>query len=62
MSHLRKSSEGFAAASSFLIVEVTTFAGAGERGEGEAPVAGDLVAMEVEGVAGEVTTTVGRTS
>lgn len=57
MSHLRKSSEGFAAASSFLTVEVTTLAGTGER-EGVAPFAGGLVATE--GVEGEVTTASGR--
>ena len=57
MSHLRKSSEGFVAASSFLTTEATTFAGAGERGDGLAPFTGGLLAEE--GV-GEETTTVGR--
>lgn len=59
MSHLRKSSEGFAVASSFLTAEVTTFAGAGERGDGITPFVGGLVTKE--GVVGEETTTVGRT-
>ena len=60
VSHLRKSSEGFAAASSFLTVEVTTLAGAGERGEGLAPFAGGLVTSE--GLGGEFTAAVGRAS
>jgi hypothetical protein len=58
VSHLRKSREGFAATSSFLTAEVTTFAGAGERGDGVAPFVGGLVAEEE--VEGEETTTVGR--
>lgn len=51
MSHLRKSSEGFAAVSSFLITGVTAFGGAGERGDGLAPFVGGLVTKE--GVGGE---------
>ena len=57
MSHLRKSSDGFAAISSFFTTEVTTLGGAGER-EGVAPFAGGLVATE--GAGGEETAVTGR--
>jgi len=59
VSHLRKSSEGFAAVSSCLVAGITTFAGAGERGDGLAPFVGGLVAKD--GVEGEETTAAGRT-
>ena len=54
MSHLRKSSEGFAAASSFLTTGAITFEGTGGRGDGVAPFVGGLATKE--GAGGEETT------